>query len=150
MICLSGGFLLGFPFIFSHASFPRGVIWLCVKHSVTEQSYTENVHVCVLRHFSCVQLFVTPWTVARQAPLSMGFSRQQYWNGLPCPPQRDLPNLEIEPTSLTSPALTDRFFTTRTTWEAHVCVCQVASEYSTLCDTMDCNPPGSSVHGILR
>ena len=41
---------------------------------------------CVLRCFRYVQLFATPWTVARQAPLSMGFSRQEYWNGLPCPP----------------------------------------------------------------
>ena len=38
---------------------------------------------CVLSHFSCVQLFATPWTVAHQAPLSMGFSRQEYWSGLP-------------------------------------------------------------------
>ena len=40
---------------------------------------------CVLSPFSCVQLFVSPWTVACQAPLSMGFSMQEYWNGLPCP-----------------------------------------------------------------
>ena len=40
---------------------------------------------------------MTPWTVACQAPLSMGFSRQEYWSGLPCPPPGDLPNLEIEP-----------------------------------------------------
>ena len=42
--------------------------------------------VCVVSHFSHVRLFATPWTVARQAPLSMGFSRQEYWSGLPCPP----------------------------------------------------------------
>ena len=47
---------------------------------------------CVLSHFSCVRLFVTLWTVARQAPLSMGFSRQEYWSGLPCPPPEDLPD----------------------------------------------------------
>ena len=40
---------------------------------------------CMLSHFSCVWLFLTLWTVARQAPLSMGFSRQEYWSGLPCP-----------------------------------------------------------------
>ena len=45
---------------------------------------------------SHVRLFVTLWTVARQAPLSMGFSRQDYWSGLPCPPPGDLPNLGIE------------------------------------------------------
>ena len=53
----------------------------------------------VLSHFSLVQLFMTPWTVAHQAPLSMGFSRQEYWSGLPCPPPGDLPNPGIEPTS---------------------------------------------------
>ena len=73
---------------------------------------------CVLSHFSRVQLCATPWTVARQAPLSMGFSRQEYWSGLPCPPPGDLPNPGIEPVSLTSPALAGRFFTTSATWEA--------------------------------
>ena len=53
-------------------------------------------HVCVLSH---VQLFVTPWTAARQARLSMGFIRQDYWSGLPCPPPRDLPFPGIEPES---------------------------------------------------
>ena len=46
----------------------------------------------VLSRFSRVRLFVTPWTVAPQAPPSMGFSRQEYWSGLPCPPPGDLPN----------------------------------------------------------
>ena len=64
---------------------------------------------CLLSH---VQLFVTPWIVARQAPLSMEFSRQEYWSGLPFPPSRDLPDPGIELTSLTSPALAGRFFTT--------------------------------------
>ena len=73
---------------------------------------------CVLNHFSWVQLFVTLWTVAHQAPLSMGFSRQEYWSGLPCPPTADLPNPGIEPASLASPALAAGFFTTRATWEA--------------------------------
>ena len=53
---------------------------------------------------SCVWLFVTPWMVARQAPLSMGFSRQGYCHGLPFPPQRDLPNPGIEPRSPASQA----------------------------------------------
>ena len=67
---------------------------------------------------SHVRLFATPWTVAHQAPLSMGFSSQEYWSGLPCPPPRDLPNPGIEPTSLTSPALAGRFSTNSATWEA--------------------------------
>ena len=58
------------------------------------------------------------WTIAHQAPLSMGFSRQEYWSGLPCPPPGDLPNPGIEPASLLSPALAGGFFTTSATWEA--------------------------------
>ena len=61
--------------------------------------------------FSHVPLFSALWTVARQAPLSMGFSRQEYWRGLPCIPPGDLPNPGIEPWSLMSPALADGFFT---------------------------------------
>ena len=55
--------------------------------------------------FSCVRLFATLWTVAPQAPLSMGFSRQEYWSGSPCSLPGDLPDLGVEPTSLVSPAL---------------------------------------------
>ena len=77
--------------------------------------FTWCVHVCVLGHFSCVWLFVTLWTVVCQAPLSMGFSRQEYWSGLPCSPPRDLPYPGIELVSLISPALAGRFFTTSTT-----------------------------------
>ena len=54
---------------------------------------------------SCVQLFVTPWIVAHQTLLSMGFSRQEYWSGLPCSPPGDLPDPGIEPVSLGSPTL---------------------------------------------
>ena len=68
--------------------------------------------------FSRVRLFATLLAVARQAPLLLGFSRHEYWSGLPCPPPEDLPNLEIEPTSLASPELAGRFFTTSATWEA--------------------------------
>ena len=65
-----------------------------------------------------VQLCATLWTVAHQAPLSMGFSRQEYWSGLLCPLPGDLPNPGIEPTSLMSPVLAGEFFTTSATWEA--------------------------------
>ena len=68
--------------------------------------------------FSRVQLFVTLWTVAPQATLSMEFSRQEYWRGLPCPPPGDLPDPEIELASLMSLALAGGFFTTSATWEA--------------------------------
>ena len=65
-----------------------------------------------------LQSCLTLWTVARQAPLSMGFSRQEYWSWLPCPPPGDLPNPGIEPVSLTSLALAGKFFTTSAAWEA--------------------------------
>ena len=58
------------------------------------------IEVCVLICFSCVRLFASLWTVARQAPLSMAFSRQEYWNGLLSPPPGDLPNRGIELASL--------------------------------------------------
>ena len=72
---------------------------------------------CVLSCFSHVQFFATLWTVACQAPLSMGFSRQGYWSGLPFPSPGDLPHLGIEPVSLKSPALAGRFFPTSATWK---------------------------------
>ena len=77
-----------------------------------------NRYLCMLCHLSCVQLFATPWAVAHQAPLSMGFSEQEYLSGLPCPPTGDLPNLGIKPKFLKSPSLAGRFFTTIATWES--------------------------------
>ena len=56
------------------------------------------MHVCA-QSLSGIQLFVTPWTVAHQAPLSMGFFRQEYWSGLPHPPGGDLPDPGIKPMS---------------------------------------------------
>ena len=69
----------------------------------------------MLSHF---RLLATPWTVARQAPLSMGSSRREYWSGLPCPPPGHLPKPGIKPASLTSPALAGGFLTIRATREA--------------------------------
>ena len=62
-----------------------------------------------VKSLSCVRLFATPWTLADQAPLSMGFSRQGYWSGLPFPSPRDLPNPGMESPS---PALAGEFLTT--------------------------------------
>ena len=78
-----------------------------------------GVYVCMLSCFSRVQLFATPWTVACQAPLSMGFSRQEYWSGLSCPTPGDLPDPRIKLASFKSPALTGGFFTTSATWIRH-------------------------------
>ena len=72
----------------------------------------------MLSHISCVQLFVTLWTLACQAPLSVGFPRQEFWSGMPFPHPGDLPNPGIKPVSPMSPALAGGFFITSTTWEA--------------------------------
>ena len=74
--------------------------------------------VCLLSRFSYVQLFAALWTVAHKAPLSMEFSRQEYWSGLPRPPPEDLRDLGIELQSLMPPALAGVFFTSSATWEA--------------------------------
>ena len=76
------------------------------------------MHIQSLSH---ARLFETSWAIARQAPLSMGFSRQEYWSELPCPPPVDLPNPRIKPMSLTSPALADGFITTAVLKAAHSC-----------------------------
>ena len=64
--------------------------------------------------------FATLWTATHQALMSMGFCRKEHWSGLPSPPPGGLPDPEIKPVSLMSPALAIWFFTTRATWEAHV------------------------------
>ena len=96
---------------------------------------------CAVWFLSCVWLFATLWTVACQAPLSIRFSRQEHWNGLPFSIPGALPHPRIEPTSL----------------ESHYChlvigllCCAVSQLCLTLCDPMDCSPPGSSIHGLLQ
>ena len=74
---------------------------------------------------SCVQFFVTPWTIAHKAPLSLGLSRQEYWSGLPCPPPGNLPHPGIKPASPLSPALAGRFFTTEPPGKPKYMLCQV-------------------------
>ena len=95
--------------------------WIILKctiqwHLVSTILYKHPL--CVLSHFRHVWFLTTLWTVACQAPPSMGFSRQEYWSGLPCPPPGHLPNPGTEPTSFMSPELANRFFTTSTTREA--------------------------------
>ena len=77
------------------------------------------MHALVLSHFSHVQLYVTLWAVSHQTPMPMGFSRQEHWNGMPCPPPGNHLNPQTEPASLTSPTLAGGFFTTSATREAH-------------------------------
>ena len=82
-----------------------------------EETHT-HIYKCAPMWVHPVQLSATPCTVAHQASLSMGFSRQEYWSGLPFPPLGDLPNPGTEPMSLKSPALAAGFFTISSTWEA--------------------------------
>ena len=89
--------------------------WGCSPGQSLWNTVWWDLHsICV----TCVRLIVTPWTVAPQTPLCMGFSRQEHWSGLPCPPPGDLsdPGREHEP--LPSPALASGSFTTSATWEA--------------------------------
>ena len=84
-----------------------------------DQVVTKAVCACMLICFCPVQLFETPCTVAHQTPLSMGFSKQEYCSGLPCPPPGDLPDPGIKSASLASPALAGSFFTANANLEAH-------------------------------
>ena len=79
-----------------------------------------DTYTCWAVSLSRVCPFVTLWTVARQAPLSMGFSRPEYWSGSPCLSPGDLPDPGIKAASLMSPALAGSFFTNSATWEAPV------------------------------
>ena len=103
---------------------------LCMRVNSGEKNalgiqFKSKLCMCVgAKSLSCVLLLVTPWTVACQAPLSMGFSRQEYWSGLPCPPPGNLPDPGIEPVALTSPASAGRLSATSTAWEAQSCVHQ--------------------------
>ena len=124
--------LLFFSFFFFHLILQMFVksqrlyfnIFLCIKslgNAMLLLCFWNHLcaHNPVLSHFSRVQLFATLWTVAHQAPLSTGFSRQECYSGLSCSPPGDLPDPGIKPTSLISPALAGGFFTTSTTWEVH-------------------------------
>ena len=77
------------------------------------------VCVCVCAMLSCVRLFGTTWTIACQAPLSMEFSRQEQWSGLPFPTPGDLPNPGSEPMPFVSPVLAGGILSHWATWEAH-------------------------------
>ena len=93
----------------------RLLVFLCLNPSLSQP--LSSSFPSVLSCFSPVWLFVTLWTVAHQALLSIGFFRQEYWSGLPFPSPGDLCNPGIKRLSLTSPALAGGFFPTSTTWE---------------------------------
>ena len=96
-------------------------LFITVKHRVSRHTSLclpwAVMIACVLSRFSHFWLSMTLWTVACQAPLSMGFSRQEYRSELPCLPPQDLPDPQVKPASLMAPALAGRFFTISATWE---------------------------------
>ena len=114
---------------------------------------------CVSMSLSCIRLFATPWTAARQASLSMEFSRQEYWNGVP------FSTSGIFPTHGLNPHLLHLMHWQADSLPLHhpgsplsplhkpvlncAVLCLVAQLCLTLWDPMDCSPPGFSVHGIL-
>ena len=109
---------------------------------------------------SCIWLFVTLWSVACQVPLSMGFSKQEYWSGLPCPPSEDLPDPGIKPQS---PALQAESLLLSHQGSPCTCVCvyiymyvylywnaSAVSEWKLLLCQTPCDPMDYTVHGILQ
>ena len=116
------------------------------------------------KSLSCVWLFATPWTVTHQAPLSMEFSRQEYWSGLPFPSPGYLPNPGIEPgspalqaNSVPSESLGKPLKEVAWSINAYTLTRRVPVQPSlviqscpTLCNSVDCSLPGSSVYGILQ
>ena len=150
-ICIECGFLLILPswglwppdYEYLHIFFFEKKIWkiitsrLCKDwfsyffwswHSISYYILLLKLLKVKVKSLSRVWLFVTLWTVAYQASLSMGFSRQEYWSGLPFPSPGDLPDAGTEPMSLVSPTLACGFFTTSITWEALI--------YRMSCDVM--------------
>ena len=114
----------------------------CTKNNATRQSSSlfprssSQFVLCVcVKLLSYILLFATLRTMACQAPLSVGFSRQEYWSGIPCPPSGDLPDPRIELKSLTSPTL--------------VQFSSVVQSCSTFCDSMNRSTPGLPVHHQL-
>ena len=82
-------------------------MYIKLNHFIEHPKRVQRCKSTMLGSFSRVQLFAISWTVAHQAPLSMGFSRPEYWNGLPFPPPGYLPDPGMEPASLKSPALAE-------------------------------------------
>ena len=111
----------------------RGAWWATVHRVAKSRTGLKQQPACMQPSVSSVQFssvqfshsvmsnfLRAPWNVALQAPMSIGFYRQEYWSGFPCPPPRDLPDPGIKPTSVTSPALAGMFLTIGATWEAQM------------------------------
>ena len=111
--CQRFHYLLKGHIFFYKYHFDSSDLWTIYYPSIW--AWGQFPDICVLSCFSRVWLCANPWTVACQAPLSMGFSRQEHWSGLPFPSPEDLPAPGIEPASLTSPSLAGGFFTASAT-----------------------------------
>ena len=109
------------------------------------------MYTCVPSHFSCVWLSAALWTVACQAPLSIGFSREEYWSGLPCPPPGDLPGQGPNPHLLCLLHWQGGFLPPVPPGKPNAAAAAKSFQSCpTLCDSMDSSPPGSSERGILQ
>ena len=107
--------------------------------------FLSHIGHCELSHFSGIQLFAMLRTVSCQAPLSMGFPRQEYWSVLPCPPPGNLPNPGIKPASYLPLAPPGN--PTQVISESES---EVAQSCPTLCDPIDSSPPGPPSLGFSR
>ena len=107
--------------------------------------FLSHIGHCELSHFSGIQLFAMLQTVSCQAPLSMGFPRQEYWSVLPCPPPGNLPNPGIKPASYLPLAPPGN--PTQVISESES---EVAQSCPTLCDPIDSSPPGPPSLGFSR
>ena len=106
--------------LFNAALFTKVRTWKQSKYALIDEWINKNqyMHVCMVSHFSLLQLFAILWTIACQAPLSMGFSRQEYWSGLSFPLAGNLPDQGIKPVFPVTPVLVGGLFTTSATLEA--------------------------------
>ena len=113
--------LLSIPCLCSWLFRAAGFLGLFFATYIQNLPHTVSLYfvalLLLLSHFSGVPVCATLWVVAHQVPLSVRFSRQDCWSGLPCPPPGDLPDAGTVPTCLMSPALAGTFLTTSTTWE---------------------------------
>ena len=145
-------------------------VWFCaVSRCIKrlENILNDGTHLLLYRVLCVcvcgVQFFAAPWTVAHQTPLSMEFSRQEYWSEFPLSTPGDLPNPGIKPTSLMCPAVADKCHLGIQTWKQPKCpltdkwikklwsdqIRSVAQSCPTLCDPMNRSTPGLPVHHQL-
>ena len=128
--------------------------WVCMPESnccspKTIRILLNRPH--VLSHYACSWLCANPWTVANQAPLSVGFSRQEYWSGLPCLPPGDLPDPRIELGSPVAPALqVDSLPLSHLGNPNQLWLAVYAQSCPALCNPKHCSRPGSSLYGIFQ